>query len=249
MHYACLLVILVISVYTVIRDKNEYKAFKKVKSPKKRLMFYKGWLRKSYVLIGLPAVVVLLLLQKTNYIFQPIWSNDTTKLAQAEIHNHSAGSTALGVIFGLFLAVAGFGVITYLRSRWSQNVSTVTVGDVQALLPRNAKERWYGLWLSIAAGMNEELLFRVAVPVILLGILPDPKMAIAISIVGFGLMHIYQGVSGVLGATFAGAGLMYMYLITGNVFTSMLLHAFIDTNSIVLQPLIARYAVKNSLFI
>jgi membrane protease YdiL (CAAX protease family) len=245
MYYACLFAVIVISAYTIICDKQEYKAFKKVKSPKKRLAFYKGWLRKSYLLIGLPAVVVLLVLQKTHYIFHPIWSNNTTRLAQAEIHNHSAGSTALGVIFGLTVAIAGFGVVTYVRSRWSRQVSTVVAGDVQALLPRNAKERWHGLWLSIAAGINEELLFRVAVPVILIGILPDPMIAIAVSIIGFGLMHIYQGASGVLGATFAGTGLMYMYLITGNIFTSMLLHAFIDTNSIVLQPLIARYAVRD----
>lgn len=246
MYYFCLLAVVAISAYIVIRDKVEYKEFKKAKSAKKRLAFYKSWLVKSYVMLGLPAVLILVLLQETSYIFHPIWSNETTRSLHKELSSQSIWMMVTAVLIGATIGVMLLGIVTYMKTRRTQKISTGAVGDIESLLPRNSAERRYCSLLAIGAGLNEELLYRVAVPVILLGIWPNPTVAIVLSILAFGLMHIYQGIPGVVGATLSGMFLMYLYIITGNIFASILFHIFIDMNGLVIQPLIARYALKNN---
>jgi membrane protease YdiL (CAAX protease family) len=244
MYYFLLLSIVIVCIYVVVRDRTEYIEFKKTKSTKKRIAFYRGWLIKSYLLVGLPGIIVLILLGKTNYLINPIYSNESFRLFQSEISKQSVLTTIGGVVIGMVVGVILMGFVTFMKTRWNNGISTSTIGDVQSLLPRNAHERRYGMLLAIGAGINEEILFRVAVPALLIGILHEPQVAIVVSILAFGLMHIYQGAIGVFGAMFAGAMLMSLYLLTGSIFFSMLIHAFIDMNTLVIQPFIASSSLR-----
>jgi membrane protease YdiL (CAAX protease family) len=101
------------------------------------------------------------------------------------------------------------------------------LGRVEAILPRNGNElgRFYGL--SLTAGIVEEVLWRGFL-IWYLGQFVPVWAAAAISAVGFGIAHAYQGAANVpriivVGALFAG-----LYLLTGSLWLPMLLHAAVD---------------------
>ena len=61
-----------------------------------------------------------------------------------------------------------FAQLTFAYSTESVNgVPTLSARDIHALLPRNRGELRYGALLSVNAGVVEELLFRLAFPVLI----------------------------------------------------------------------------------
>ena len=235
---------IVLTVYVVIEDKRDFTEFKQYKTAKKRLTFYKKWLTKSYLLVGLPAIVYLLFTENFRRLNNPFWTNSTIKYLHVEIVEKNPwvliGGLNIGILVGWILQ----GMITYKKTRWSNSEKTATIGDVQAILPKNSNERRYGFLLAISAGINEELLFRVAIPLILLSLGLSPLAAGVLSILWFGCMHIYQGIFGVFGASLAGAGLMAMYIVTGSIFAPIIFHASIDLNALIIQPYIAKKSLR-----
>ena len=85
------------------------------------------------------------------------------------------------------------------------------------LLPRTRGEVKYGVGLSLNAGLVEELLFRLGMPALLFGILHNGALAFLVASLLFGLLHIYQKVWGVLGATILGLVFSAVYLLTGSI--------------------------------
>ena len=58
------------------------------------------------------------------------------------------------------------------------------------------------------------------------------------SSVAFGLGHVYQGFKGVLMTTIAGLGLGLLFLLSGSLVPSMVLHALLDLQMVyVLSPI------------
>jgi hypothetical protein len=101
------------------------------------------------------------------------------------------------------------------------------IGAVAVLLPRTRAELGWFSALSVTAGIVEELLYRG----FLLWLL-QPSMGIAaaaaVSVAVFGLGHAYQGRSGALRATAAGAVMTGIVLLTGSLIPAMIVHAIID---------------------
>ena len=56
----------------------------------------------------------------------------------------------------------------------------------------------------------------------------------------FGLLHIYQKVWGVIGATLLGLGFSLLYLMTGSIWVVMVVHAVIDLRSLILIPIVVQ---------
>ena len=92
--------------------------------------------------------------------------------------------------------------------------------------------------LSLNAGVIEELLFRLGMPALLFGITGNGLLAFVAASVLFGLLHIYQKVWGVIGATLLGLLFSLVYLLTGSIWIVMIVHALIDLRSLVLIPLL-----------
>jgi uncharacterized protein len=113
-----------------------------------------------------------------------------------------------------------------------------TVGDIGSLLPRTRGELFYGFGLSLNAGLVEELLFRLGMPALLFGITGNGVVAFLLASVLFGLLHLYQKVWGVLGATLLGLALSLLFLMTGSIWIVIIVHALIDLRSLVLIPLV-----------
>lgn len=104
-------------------------------------------------------------------------------------------------------------------------------GSTALIVPRNDRERWWAVAVSFTAGICEEVLYRAFFIGYLMVWLPGAA-AVVISAAVFGIAHVYQGRSGVLKATAAGAIFGAAYLFTGSLWVPIALHATIDVASL-----------------
>ena len=112
------------------------------------------------------------------------------------------------------------------------------IGNVGSLLPRNRPEVAHAAAMSIAAGISEELAFRLFLPLLIVLVTGSALVAFGVAIAVFGAMHLYQGRAGVIATTLVGALMAAVYLMTGSLWLAMVLHALIDFNALVLRPML-----------
>lgn len=235
---ALLSLLLVISGVLVVRasnrDRRDYRRFKKLKSTRKRQRTFAKWLRESFFLFGGMTCVVLL----AAYSFVPLVTQDALASPPfAWIVSILTGGFATGFAIGAGIAVLALLIVPVILLR--KHLQEVpTVGDIAALLPRTRGELIYGAGLAINAGVVEELLFRLGLPALIFGIFGNGLIAFGVASLLFGLLHIYQGLPGVLGATLLGILFSVVYLLTGSIVVVIVLHAVIDLRALVLIPLV-----------
>lgn len=105
-----------------------------------------------------------------------------------------------------------------------------SLGPGGRLVPHSATERRTWTWVSVTAGICEEILFRGYLTGVLAAWM-GPWWAVAIATLVFGAGHLYLGRLGGIRATIAGAILAGLYALTGSLWVPMLLHAALDLNS------------------
>jgi membrane protease YdiL (CAAX protease family) len=140
----------------------------------------------------------------------------------------------LAVTFAVVLLV-----LVYLQVFYIRRVANSADGRAQLrtnmagplhMLPRTPRER--GLWilLSLTAGFCEELLYRGFLPAYLVHIFPHVNLffAVLIAAVLFGIGHVYQKLTGVLGTGALGLVFGLLYFFTGSLFLPMIVHALFD---------------------
>lgn len=220
---AALLVMLIVR--TILKDRREYQRFKRFRSTAKRQAMFRKWLLDSMLSIGLVAVVLLVL----------VWQFVPRLRAELRSWFEIPPGWA-GVI--LAAGLVGFTVLTVLGIRSARQApdELPTIGDVAAMLPRNRQEIRLGWALSINAGISEELMFRLAVPTLVYGASGSAIAAVVISVLLFGALHAYQGVTGVVGTTLIGAFLFFTFIATGSILVPIVLHVLFDLRSLVLIP-------------
>ncbi len=101
---------------------------------------------------------------------------------------------------------------------------------LERLLPRTSRELAWFYRLSLTAGICEELLYRGFLIWYLghwFGLLQATGLAAAF----FGLGHAYHGWLGILLTPVVGVFLCCVYLLTGSLFASMVIHALMDMHS------------------
>ena len=218
------------------KDRREYQRFRRYHSTARRQEMFRKWLRESVGWFGGSAVVSLVL----------VWQFIPRMLAQVESWPPTrafrgflaeGGGFLSGLIAGASVAFVAVIVLSVYLARNAEEVPTL--GDIHALLPRNRAELKYGWGLSINAGVVEELLFRLALPTLIFGVIGNALIAIIASMIVFGVLHAYQGVWGVVGSLFLGALFMLLFLATGSILWPILAHALFDLRSLVLIPVVA----------
>ncbi len=238
MSLALLALFLVVAILLVVRaanrDRHDYRRFKRLTSTRARQLVFARWLRESFLING--GIAAAVLLASWNLIGRASQS----ALAWPPIHwlhTHLSGGFGIGLAIGASVAAAALLVVPVFLLR--RQVSEIpAVGDVTALLPRTRGELKYGVGLSVNAGVVEELLFRLGMPALLFGITGNGALSFLIASVLFGLLHIYQKVWGVLGATILGLVFSLIYVLTGSIWVVIVVHALIDLRSLVLLPLV-----------
>ena len=99
--------------------------------------------------------------------------------------------------------------------------------SVRVILPSSPREmRTFGA-VAVTAGICEEILYRGYLLYYLRSWLPGAA-AIVATVAAFGIAHAYQGRRGILLTGIAGAVAMGLYLFTGSLTASIVLHAVID---------------------
>ena len=115
---------------------------------------------------------------------------------------------------------------------------------MEHLFPRNKDERFWTAALSISAGVNEELCFRLVIPFLVFIVSGSAAFAICLATIWFGLAHFYQGWFGVFVTFILGAIFMFVYLLTQNIWLAMLIHAILDLNDLAFAPWFAERLEK-----
>jgi uncharacterized protein len=230
---ALLLVILGLLVWRAVnRERREYARFKALRSTKLRQKTYRKWLIESALLMGGLSAAVLL----------AAWEYVPLVLADAQAWPPVAAAreflgTPLGVVAAITLAVlfvVGMVLPVFLLRNSVDEIPAI--GDIRALLPRNQAELPYGAGLALSAGIFEETLFRLALPALVFGIIGDGPFSFLLCGVLFGLLHLYQKITGVIVATLLGLALAFVYVVSGSILLVIVIHAIIDLRSLVLLP-------------
>ena len=218
------------------KDRREYQRFKRYRSTVRRQAMLKKWLRESLLVFGGLAVVLLLLVWQ----FVPLLLADANALpfvrgARDAFMDAGAVAYIATAILGVVFLVVPLVLLFFVKP---DGEDLPALGDIQALLPRNRAEVRIGALMSLNAGVVEELLFRLALPALLYGAFGSSLFALIVSVLLFGGLHAYQGVSGILATVLIGAVLLALYVATGNILVPIVVHALIDLRSFVAIPLI-----------
>jgi len=220
---------------TFRRDQREYRRFKRFRTTKRRQLMLRRWLAISFSLFGGITVVVLL---ASGRFAAPLltevqaWTWVSWLLSVFSAHPEITS----GVVIGAILGIVGLTILGVLAVR-KEGDEIISVGDIQAILPRNRQELVLGGLLSLNAGVVEELLFRLALPALLFATTGNAIVAIVGSLLLFGMMHSYQGVAGILITTIIGALFMAVYVLSGSILGAIIAHAVLDLRSLVIIPM------------
>lgn len=151
----------------------------------------------------------------------------------------SAVGLKLDVSWGLIGVLAGLLIVTVLAALQQRGVSDPDeayarvrqrVRHIERMLPHDERElRWFSA-VAVTAGICEELLYRGYLIWYLQHWLPL-TFAVALAAIIFGVGHFYQGARGMLLTGVVGAFLAAVYLITGSLYASIVIHALMDLYS------------------
>ncbi len=151
------------------------------------------------------------------------------------VGTRTGGAAALGLVplpavplvgWTLLMTALALGLILAFR----EVERRTGLGDatlLRQLVPRTAPEKRLFVVLSLAAGFGEEFAYRgYVIPVLapILGTVGAATLSTAI----FGVMHAYQGATGVLRAALMGGVLAWGFLASGSLWPSVLAHTLID---------------------
>lgn len=225
------------AVRAVRKDRREFARFRRYRSTARRQQMMRRWLIESAVLFGGSAVLVLLL---TWPVIAPLLSAAQAVPPVAWLRDALAGGLAIGLLIGAGL---GLVLLTWIGVRSARREGgVIMLGEIAALLPRNRPELGWGAALSVNAGIVEELLFRLALPALLVVVTGEPVSAFLIAALVFGALHAYQGWVGVLATSVVGLLFTLLYVASGSIALAMIVHALFDLRTLVVIP-VAVYRV------
>ena len=187
---------------------------------------------RSGTLFGAASMLGLAVAGRSEALFRP-----PSEFADAvAIAQHWMPGMTERMAFGLIaLGLAIGGSVGALLSRWRGRA--FALGDVSAVLPRHRGELGWAALLALASGVSEELFFRLFLPLTIAAATGSGLLGFGVATVLFGLAHRYQGWSGMLATSAAGALLAATYLASGSIWVAAALHAILNLNGLVLRPI------------
>ena len=133
---------------------------------------------------------------------------------------------------GLFFAYGLRHLISsFASAKFKEVMEKQTANSIlNAIVPRNKKEKQIFVFLSFSAGVCEEIIYRGLLLFALYAVFPDMSIFLIVLIQStlFGISHLYQGIQGIIMTAIVGALLMCLFLVTNSLILPMILHFFID---------------------
>ncbi|MFN3707314.1 CPBP family intramembrane glutamic endopeptidase [Microcella sp.] len=213
------------------KDRRQFRRFRRYRSTAKRQQMMKRWLIESLVLFGLTGAAILI---ATRDYVEPLLVATQQLAPIASVRAWLGGGIGVALLAATLVALVILTVAGVRSARKEGGV--IVVGDIAALLPRNRPELGWGAALSINAGVSEELLFRLALPALLVIVTGEPLSAFGLAALVFGLLHAYQGPVGVAVTTLVGLAFTAVYVLSGSILLVMALHALFDLRTLVIIP-------------
>ncbi len=225
----------------VRRDMASYRSSAALDDSNARQRVYFGWILQSFVLLTGAAIVTLWLAGGLTPFETFPAAFDPVHLALRSTDAPPTGERAVRMGIGMAIGVS---IAIFFQWRRLKKMLRPVPGPADALIPRNRRETLLALALSINAGFSEELLFRLALPLLLFGLTGSLEIAFGLATILFGLAHAYQGWKGVLATMAAGGVLTLIYLTQGSLLRVMILHALVDIIALIVRPAILRWLAR-----
>lgn len=150
-------------------------------------------------------------------------------LGFAPIRAGEGGQFVIGICIGALIALTVRPLLSAFSAR-HRALMFKGMAKLAPLLPRTGRQLFWGLIVALAAGTCEEVAYRgFLIP--WLGTWFSGWWPLVLSAAIFGLAHLYQGWIGTLLTAAIGAGLGYVYIVTGSLAPVMLLHVAIDMSA------------------
>nr|WP_286207587.1 CPBP family intramembrane glutamic endopeptidase [Hephaestia sp. MAHUQ-44] len=193
---------------------------------------YRIWIAKAAVLFAGPAVLGLALLGRLEALI--VLPSEFGALAAAAGYPLPIGLLVIEALGGLAIgALLGGGWTLWRRRRGK---APAMLGDFSLLLPRGRGEMLHAAGSALAAGVTEELYFRLLLPLTIALVTGNAVLGFAVATMLFGLAHRYQRWQGVAATTAVGAVLAFVYLASGALWLAILVHVLVDLNGLLLRP-------------
>ena len=226
------------------QDRRTYPRFKAMTATSERQGMYRYWAVDACLRYGGLGVVGLFLLHRASALwamppdFLSAWQDASQRLGVDPERFESLGG---GLSGGILIGTLAVSIMPLIMRRFGGKTPKLT-GDIAALIPRNRAEIRLGAFISVNAGIVEEIFFRLLMPFAWFALTGNVMTALLVSVVLFGFVHAYQGVVGVLATMAVGAVLTMVYLSTHQIWVAILLHALIDLRVLVFLPLAKKEA-------
>jgi membrane protease YdiL (CAAX protease family) len=236
-----LLILILVALFVFMRDDvDEFRRFKALTQPADRRASYRRWVLKSLAVFTVASLVGLAVLGRLPALLRlPAEFEPLAAVLRSASESNEGLSSSFEFFAGALIAASVGAVGGILIPRLFKREAPALVGDVEALIPRDGRERLWASCLSLSAGVGEELYFRLLLPLLLCTIGLDPLPAFVAATLAFGVAHLYQGWKGILVTTVFGGVLALVYLYTGLLWLVIALHIFIDINGLILRPFLA----------
>ena len=231
MEIALWAVILFAAVYEPIVGYIGFRRFKikAEESEKARSRYYVNVMAGLWV----PAIFIIFLTATTEIRREDIG------LALPAVNTATLGPWATYITFGLILIytasllyyLIGYRLSEKIRITWNE-ASVKELGDsgFKELLPVTADEKKLWNYVSLTAGVTEEIIYRGFLIFAFSHLFPGfPIWLVILSAsVLFGLAHTYQGITGVVKTTIVGVLFSILYIGLGSIVPIILLHFLLD---------------------
>lgn len=239
MNNMSIILLLILITYQTVASVMDMRDIKKRKgidiTEKMRLDFYKETIIWGWV----PVCIIFLFIIFTSMSLQDIG------LRKIVLSDFMWLNIIVFIIMGIVVISLAYQVIMYFSKEEFRKETAIEIENKKnsdsyydkvvfnLIVPRTLKEKKYFLFVSLTAGICEEIHLRGCLIFLLRDILPD--LHIAVIGVGasllFGVFHCYQGLSGIIKTSILGVLFVAIYFATDSLVPGIVLHFLFDFSS------------------
>lgn len=149
---------------------------------------------------------------------------------------------ALLPAFALGLPIGA--VIVWVRMWWRRRRGQPLPASIVAPVPlaaRSPADMLPAAATALAAGITEELAFRLFIPLTATIVSGSALFGFALATAAFVALHRYQSWPGLIGVALSAVALIVLYLSTGALWLVIAAHVAIDVMALVVRPWLARF--------
>jgi membrane protease YdiL (CAAX protease family) len=237
-HAILLAAVLGLLAWFVRNDRAEYAAFKLLTRTEDRQRVFRRWTFRSFLFFVGAALAALALVGRLGALASfPAEFESVSALLRGFVGGDLGGGFPLAMICAMIAGAVG-GTLLQSRLRARKGGPPKLLGDVEPLFPRNREERRWTALMAINAGPAEELFFRLMLPLLIALVTGSAAFAFMAAGLIFGLVHFYQGWTGIVATTLAGFVFAALYLATEIIWVPVVAHSLMNLNSLWLRPLL-----------